>query len=1053
MIKYLLKRTNVFIGLLGVFLFASMASAQTDVNTNHISNNGSGMVTFHVQNTNTYDIIITEFRSMTSLAGGVTTVLYNPVAYTGTTWTAGIVGAGQNGWILAGNGTAAVANVTTPFLTGPNLVTIPAGATYGFAVSVASLRYMTLTLGAGVNTFSGGGVNILTGDGIGWSTSVVPVTPSIHPRGFIGGITWIPGTPPAPNDAGVTGFINPSIPTCSFNDTVTVTIKNYGSDTLTSASVNWSLNNVNQTAAFWTGSLAPGQSTNVFVGTATYVAGDNLASWTTNPNGVIEPLANSVNDSSFLLGLSTGLSGLYTIGGTTPDFTDVTSAIAALDFAGVCGPVVFNIRTGVYTDQFDLGQIVGMDATNTVTFKSETGDRDDVTFNYASTSLANNYVVKMNGADYFRFESMTLRNTGASFGTVVTISGGSDHNTFYDCNLQTQANNTTSTNICVIYEPTGSNDDFNTFENNSIIGGSYGAYIYGSSTTSMQEGNSFINNEFVDNYYMSLRLYYTKNDVVTRNRFHGQSTYTIRYGIYAYYNAGGSQFTYNSVESNASSFYYYGIFIGYADGASNARGLIANNSVTVGNATTTATYYGLYLTNSGFYNLYNNSVSVVNGGVSGRAFYLINGGANNVKNNSFTNFGTGYASYISGTYSVNEMDYNNYYTNGAQIGYYGSANTATFAAWQTASGHDANSIAVNPGFYSDYDLHVCSDSLNAKGTPLALITDDRDMQVRNASTPDIGSDEFAPLNQSGFLGPDALVCTGQTVCISAGAPADQILWSTGDTTNTICVPAGTYTVTVIGACATAFDTIVVTASALTYNNFLVADTMTICTGGSALLTSTMPATTYSWTGGSTNDSLVVTTGGTYTLNITDACGTGSQSIVITQNTVPVASFTTATSFLTGQFTNTSTGGGATTYLWNFGDNTTSTEMNPIHIYATVGTFTVTLTVTNDCGSNTTTQTVTSSNLGLEEVEGVGTISVYPNPTTGEFQIDFNTINDVNIAVQVTNVLGQSVYAKNIGSINGTHKDAIDITNQAPGVYYVTIVSDNKTVMTNKLIKQ
>jgi len=266
-----------------------------------------------------------------------------------------------------------------------------------------------------------------------------------------------------------------------------------------------------------------------------------LYAWTTNPNGVVENPSGSYNDSTSILGLSTGLSGTYTIGGTTPDFADVTSAIAALNFAGVCGPTVFNIRTGIYTDQFDLGQVIGMDATNTVTFKSETGDRNDVTFNYASTSLANNYVVKMNGADYFRFESMTLRNTGASFGTVVTISGGSDHNTFYDCNLQTQANNTTSTNICVIYEPTGSNDDFNTFENNSIIGGSYGAYIYGSSTTSMQEGNSFINNEFVDNYYMSLRLYYTKNDVVTRNRFHGQSTYTIRYGIYAYYNAGGSQ--------------------------------------------------------------------------------------------------------------------------------------------------------------------------------------------------------------------------------------------------------------------------------------------------------------------------------------------------------------------------------------------------------------------------------------------------------------------------------------------------------------------------------
>jgi PKD repeat protein len=858
---------------------------------------------------------------------------------------------------------------------------------------------------------------------------------------------------PLAEDAGIVNFVNPVVPTCTFNDSVSVTLKNYGTDTLTSVNINWSKNAINLTPLFWTGNLAPLADTTVFVGTTVYVAGDDLCAWTTNPNGVIENPAGSYNDSSCIFGLLTGLSGLYTIGGTTPDFTDFPSAIAALNFAGVCGPTVFDVRTGTYFDQFDLGQVIGTNATNTVTFKSEAGHRDSVIIDYGAAGSTNNYVVQLNGADYFRFESMTIRNSGATYGRVFDILGGSDHNVVYDCEINTQANSSTSTFICPIYGGSGSNDDFNRFEGNSIIGGSYGAYIYGASTSSRQEGNEFINNEFVDNYYMGLRLYYTKNVTVTGNRVYGQSTYNFRYGIYAYYTDGASVFSHNSVESNASSFFYYGMYIFYADGASNARGLIANNSVTVGNATTTGTYYGLYFYQSGFYDIYNNSVSVVNGGTSGRAFYLYNGGANNVKNNSWTNFGTGYASYIFGTYSVNEMDYNNYYTNGSQIGYYGNANTATFAAWQAASGHDANGINVNPGYYSDYDLHVCSDSLNEKGTPLASITDDRDMQARNASTPDIGSDEFSPLGQPGFLGPDALVCTGQTVCISAGAPADQILWSTGDTTNTICLTPGTYTVTVIGSCATAFDTIVVTASALSYNNFLAADTMTFCTGGSVLLTSTMPATTYSWTGGSTNDSLVVTAGGTYTLNITDACGTGSESVVITENSTPVASFTAVSVFLTGDFTNTSTGGGATTYLWNFGDGSTSTQMSPIHVYSTVGTFTVTLTVTNACGTNTTTQTVTSSNLGLEEVEGVGTISVYPNPTTGAFQIDFNTINDVNIAVQVTNVLGQSVYAKNIGSINGTHKDAIDITAQAPGVYYVTIVSDNKTVMTNKLIKQ
>jgi PKD repeat protein len=1052
--KMLSTKLFVFLGLFSAFTLLNIAKAQTVVNTNHISNNGSGMVTFHVQNTNTYAIIITEVRSMTSVAGGTTTVLYNPVAYTGTTWTAGTVGAGQNGWVLAGNGVAAVANIETPFLTGPNLVTIPPGETYGFAVSVASLRYMTLTTGAGVNTFSGGGVNILTGDGIGWSSTVVPVTPNIHPRGFIGGITWIPGTPPAPNDAGITGFVNPVIPTCTFNDSVAVTLKNFGSDTLTSAIINWSKNGTNLAPAFWTGSLPPLATQTVFVGTTVYVSGDDLCAWTSNPNGTVEPVANSVNDSSCINGLSTGLSGTYTIGGITPDFNDFTSAIAALNFAGICGPVVFNIRPGTYTDQFDLTGIVGMDATKTVTFRSETGNRADVIVEFPGTSAANNYIVKLTGADYFRFESMTLRNTGASFGNVVAISGGSDYNTFTDCYLHSVANSTTSTNIAVIYEPTGSLDEFNKFIGNSIVGGSYGAYNYGSSTTALQEGTEFIDNEFIDNYYMGLRFYYAKNVKAINNRFYGQSTYATRYGIYAYYTDGASVFTHNSIEANPSSTFYYGMYFSNCDATANNRGLIANNSVSTGSIGSTGTSYTFYYITCGYFNIYNNSFDVIGGGTGSRALYISGGGGNNVKNNSITNFGAGHSAYIIGTYSINEMDYNNLYSTGTNLAYFDAANTATFADWKNASGYDDNGVNVNPGYYSAYDLHVCSDSLNGKGTPLAIVTNDRDMQPRDASNPDIGSDEFSPLGQPGFLGPDALVCTGQTVTIYAGAPSDIVAWSTGDSTNALVLTnPGTYTVTVTGACGTAFDTITVTTSALNYTGYLVADTTAFCTGGSALLTCTMPASTYIWTGGSTNDSLVVTTGGTYTLNITDACGSGNQSIVITENTVPVASFTTSTSFVTGIFNNTSTGGGNQTYLWNFGDNTTSTQMNPTHIYNAVGTFTVTLTVTNECGTNTTTSTITVSNLGIEEVEGVGSIAVYPNPSNGIFQLDFNTNNEMIITVQVTNVLGETVFVKNVGSVNGIHKDAIDISKASPGVYYVNILSNNEKVMTNKLVNQ
>ena len=74
---------------------------------------------------------------------------------------------------------------------------------------------------------------------------------------------------------------------------------------------------------------------------------------------------------------------------------------------------------------------------------------------------------------------------------------------------------------------------------------------------------------------------------------------------------------------------------------------------------------------------------------------------------------------------------------------------------------------------------------------------------------------------------------------------------------------------------------------------------------------------------------------------------------------PVASFTSnSTSTCIGtsiNFTGNFTSGTPNSWLWNFGDGTTSTLQNPTHTYSSAGNFTVSLTVSNAGGSNTNTQ--------------------------------------------------------------------------------------------------
>lgn len=122
--------------------------------------------------------------------------------------------------------------------------------------------------------------------------------------------------------------------------------------------------------------------------------------------------------------------------------------------------------------------------------------------------------------------------------------------------------------------------------------------------------------------------------------------------------------------------------------------------------------------------------------------------------------------------------------------------------------------------------------------------------------------------------------------------------------------------------------------------------------------------TVSTTAGNTSHTYTTAGSHTVTLTLVNSVGTTSTQTVINSTGLPVAQFLvgpdsnpdiSTTAPFTLVFTDQSTGS-PTSWLWDFGDGTISSNRNPTHVYSTLGDFTVSLLVTNAAGSNTATVT-------------------------------------------------------------------------------------------------
>lgn len=129
------------------------------------------------------------------------------------------------------------------------------------------------------------------------------------------------------------------------------------------------------------------------------------------------------------------------------------------------------------------------------------------------------------------------------------------------------------------------------------------------------------------------------------------------------------------------------------------------------------------------------------------------------------------------------------------------------------------------------------------------------------------------------------------------------------------------------------------------------------------------------------------------------------------------------------------------YEWDFGDGNTSTDISPVHKYASEGDYDVTLTTTNNnsCSAETTNQISVSTD--IEETDVVSPFAVFPNPFREEANIAYELEKGGNVSIEVYHLNGKRLTSLvNQKQAKGTYQYTFG-TPDASGVYMVRMVID------------
>ncbi|MCF8253642.1 MAG: T9SS type A sorting domain-containing protein [Bacteroidia bacterium] len=578
-------------------------------------------------------------------------------------------------------------------------------------------------------------------------------------------------------DAAMSEVTMPVAPYIAGSKSFSAKIRNAGTTTITSATINWSINGVTQTPVSYTGTLTGGSvSSSISLGTYT-IAGNTLYDiqvWVSNPNSSTDPNPDNNQIGGLTAAQVSGILTINSAGSGAGVFTTFKGFTDLISIGGLGGAVTANVTvgSGPYTEQVFLGFVPGASATNTITIN---GNGETLQFNNVNSGSIG--IFNLIGTDYCSLSNLYIKSLNTTYGIGIILSAGATYNTIQNCTINISSISSSSYSAGIAFTASqsnattaGLNGTNNLIEGNSIIGNSTGGPYYGISylptntSNAANTGNIIRNNEIKDFYYYGIYMSYSAGTIVTGNVISRptKASPTTFMGIYASNGLAQDTFENNIIKQpfaglTTTTGTFYGIYFASGNVPAARPVIVRNNQIY--DIVSNGAIYGVYKSTTANIRFYNNTIVVdhpssTSTGLTYLFYSTSTFSTTTVRNNIFyLNRGGSGAKYIyylntTGTgYVINNNDVK-LYTSGSNnnVGYYGGAFT-TFASWQTANSgaFDQNSVTADPYFrlYVGSEFYQPgSDSLNNIGFSTPDVPRDITGALRS-STPDLGVYEFS----------------------------------------------------------------------------------------------------------------------------------------------------------------------------------------------------------------------------------------------------------------------------------------------------------------------